>query len=148
MSYTFKDNTDEVLSALEKAIENGLTDIGMTAEGHAKREITKLVYSRGNNEKKYRLTGRLRNSITFAVSGEKAHISSYDDNNGNSYSYEGTAPDDKEKAVYIGTNVDYGSFVELGTSKMPPRPFIKPAATEHNDEYKKIMEAALKSAEP
>ncbi len=35
MSYTYKDNTDEVLTALEKAIENGLTAIGMTAEGHA-----------------------------------------------------------------------------------------------------------------
>ena len=75
MSITIKDNTDEFLFVFEKAIENGLTAIGMTAEGHAKREITKLVYSRGNNEKKYRLTGRLRNSITFAVSGEKAHIS-------------------------------------------------------------------------
>lgn len=148
MSYTYKDNTDEFLSAFEKAIENGLTAIGMTAEGHAKREITKLVYSRGNNEKKYRLTGRLRNSITFAVSGEKAHVSSYNDNDGNSYSYDGTAPDDKEKAVYIGTNVEYSPYVELGTSKMPPRPFIKPAATEHNEEYEKIMEAALKSAEP
>lgn len=148
MSLTIKDNTDAFLSALEKAIENGLTAIGMTAEGHAKREITKLVYSRGNNEKKYRLTGRLRNSITFAVSGEKAHISSYEDNEGNSYSYEGTAPDDKEKAVYIGTNVEYAPYVELGTSKMSPRPFLKPAATEHNDEYQKIMEAALKSADP
>lgn len=148
MSFTIKDNTDEFLHAMKKAIENGLTAIGMTAEGHAKREITKLVYSRGNNEKKYRLTGRLRNSITFAVSGEKAHVSSYNDNDGNSYSYDGTAPDDKEKAVYIGTNVEYSPYVELGTSKMPPRPFIKPAATEHNEEYEKIMEAALKSAKP
>ena len=108
-SYTTKDNTKEVLSALDKAIERGLEAIGLTAEGHAKREITKLVYSRGNNEKKYRLTGRLRNSITFAVSGEKAHVSSYNDNDGNSYSYDGTAPDDKEKAVYIGTNVEYAA---------------------------------------
>jgi hypothetical protein len=109
MSITIKDNTDEFLSAYEKAIENGLTAIGMTAERHAKREITKLVYSRGNNEKKYRLTGRLRNSITFAISGKKAHISSYNDNDGNSYSYDGAAPDDKEKAVYIGTNVEYAA---------------------------------------
>ena len=148
MSYTYKDNTDEVLSALEKAIGNGLTTIGMTAEGHAKEEITKLVYSRGNNEKKYRLTGRLRNSITFAISGEKAAISSYKDDDGNVYTYDETAPKDKEKAVYIGTNVEYAPYVELGTSKMPARPFLKPAATEHKDEYKKIMEAAMKSVEP
>lgn len=34
MSITFKDNTDEVLSALEKAKKNGLEAIGMTAEAH------------------------------------------------------------------------------------------------------------------
>lgn len=144
----YRDNSDLIVDALEKAINEGLTAIGMTAEGHAKREITKLVYSRGNNEKKYRLTGRLRNSITFAISGEKAHISSYNDNDGNYYSYSGTAPNDKEKAVYIGTNVEYGKHVELGTSKMAARPFLKPAATEHSEEYKRIMEAALKSADP
>lgn len=114
MSYTFKDNTDEVLDALEKAIENGLTAIGMTAEGHAKRKITDYPAVD---------TGRLRNSITYAVKAD-------------------------EKAVYIGTNVEYAPYVELGTRKMRARPFLKPAATEHNDEYKKIMEAALKSAEP
>ena len=35
MSYTYKDNTDEVLSALKMAKKNGLTAIGLTAEGHA-----------------------------------------------------------------------------------------------------------------
>lgn len=39
MSITIKDNTDEVLFAFEKAIENGLTDIGMTTKGHAKRNF-------------------------------------------------------------------------------------------------------------
>lgn len=139
MSLTIKDNTDEFLSLLEKAIENGLTAIGMTAEGHAKRKITDYPAVD---------TGRLRNSITFALSGEKANTPTYTDNKNGVYNYSGTAPDDKEKAVYVGTNVEYGSFVELGTSKMSPRPFLKPAATEHSEEYKKIMEAALKSAKP
>lgn len=100
MGYTFKDNTDVVLSKMEKAIENGLTAIGMTAEGHAKRKITDYPAVD---------TGRLRNSITFAISGEKANTSFYVDNNMNPYPYEGTAPDDKEKAVYIGTNVEYAA---------------------------------------
>lgn len=107
------DNTEQFLEYLDKAIVNGLTAIGMTAEGHAKRKITDYPAVD---------TGRLRNSITFEV-------------------------DKKEPAVYIGTNVEYGPYVELGTSKMPPRPFLKPAATEHSEEYKRIMEAALKSAE-
>lgn len=138
MSYTYKDNTEQVLSAFEKAIENGLTAIGITAEGHAKRKITDYPAVD---------TGRLRNSITFALSGEKANAQTYTDNKKGVYNYSGTAPDDMEKAVYIGTNVEYGSFVELGTSKMYPRPFLKPAAAEHNNEYKKLMESALKSAE-
>ena len=100
MSYTYKDNTDEVLTALEKAIENGLTAIGMTAEGHAKRKITDYPAVD---------TGRLRNSITFALSGEKANTPTYTDSEKGVYNYSGTAPDDKEKAVYIGTNVEYAA---------------------------------------
>ena len=105
MSYTYKDNTDEVLSALEKAKIRGLTAIGMTAEGHAKKKITQA---------KAVDTGRLRNSITFAVSGESANISSYSGDHGEEGgSYSGTAPNDKEKAVYIGTNVEYAPGIEL-----------------------------------
>ena len=61
MSYTYKDNTDEVLSALEKAKKRGLEAIGMAAEGHAKK-ITPVD------------TGRLRNSIAHAVESDAAYI--------------------------------------------------------------------------
>lgn len=64
-------------------------------------------------------TGRLRNSITNAV-------------------------ETGEQSVYIGTNVEYAAFVELGTSRMKPRPYLKPAATEHTAEYKSLAEQALK----
>lgn len=37
MNWTMKDNTDEVLSALEKAKKRGLEAIGLTVEGHAKK---------------------------------------------------------------------------------------------------------------
>ena len=59
-----EDNTKEVLSAMEKAIERGLEAIGLTAEGHAKKKLTKEVYT---GDKPYKLTGRLRNSITFRI---------------------------------------------------------------------------------
>lgn len=108
MSIRITDNTDEVLSSLEKAIKNGLTAIGLTAEGHAKKAAPVD-------------TGRLRNSITHAVKMD-------------------------EKAAYIGTNVEYAPYVELGTVNMSPRPFLKPAATEHRAEYERLMKAALENA--
>lgn len=61
MSYTFKDNSAEVLSALERAKKRGLEAIGLTAEGHAKKETPVD-------------TGRLRNSIAHAVEGNAAYI--------------------------------------------------------------------------
>ena len=61
MSVTIKDNTQQVLSALEKAKKQGLEAIGMTAEGHAKKETPVD-------------TGRLRNSMTHEVDDNAAYI--------------------------------------------------------------------------
>ena len=42
------DNTEEFLKYLNKALVNGLTAMGIEAEKYAKKEITRLVYSRGD----------------------------------------------------------------------------------------------------
>nr|DAG49137.1 MAG TPA: putative tail component [Caudoviricetes sp.]DAX86273.1 MAG TPA: putative tail component [Caudoviricetes sp.] len=89
-------------------------------------------------------TGALRNSITHTVT-----------NSG-------------ERAAYIGTNSEYGVYVECGTGIYYPggrqtpwvyqdekgdwhlthgqraKPFIKPAVAEHGEQYKRIIEAELK----
>ena len=139
MSYSYKDNTEEVLSAMEKAIERGLEAIGLTAEGHAKKKITQA---------KAVDTGRLRNSITFAVSGESANISSYSGDHGEEGgTYSGTAPNDKEKAVYIGTGVEYAIGIETGSHRNAGAVhFLQDAATNHTDEYKRLMEDSMKNA--
>ena len=87
-------------------------------------------------------TGRLRNSISHATDDDSA---------------------------YIGTNVEYGVYVELGTGiyaseggrstpwsykddegnwhttvGMKPRPFLAPAVQEHVDEYKELVENYMK----
>lgn len=49
-----------------------------------------------------------------------------------------------EEAAYIGTNVEYAPYVELGTSKMGARPFLRNAVSNYADEYKKIIEDSLK----
>ena len=41
--------------------------------------------------------------------------------------------------VYIGTNVEYGKWVENGTSRQKPHPYLKPAVTQHMDEYRSII---------
>lgn len=88
-------------------------------------------------------TGNLRNSITHQV-----------------------VP--SEPAVYIGTNVEYAAYVELGTGKYYPggrqepwvyqdakgqwhlthgqraQPFIKPAVADHPQQYKGIIEGEMK----
>lgn len=89
-------------------------------------------------------TGNLRNSITHTVA------------------------DNGERAAYVGTNSEYGVYVECGTGiyypggRQTPRvyqdakgnwhlthgqrakPFIKPAVAEHGEQYKRIIEAELK----
>ena len=145
MSYTYKDNTAEALAALKRAKKRGLEAIGLTAEGHAKKKLTKEVYT---GDKPYKLTGRLRNSITFAVSGEPANIQSYSGDHGETGgSYSGSAPDDKDMAVYIGTGVEYAVGIETGSHrKAGGVHFLQDAAANHTDEYKQIMEDALKNA--
>lgn len=142
MSYTYKDNTDEVLAALERAKKRGLEAIGLTAEGHAKKKITQA----GAVD-----TGRLRNSITYALAGEETHVKSYKADKGGkdreTYTYDGTADGKKGSGVYIGTNVEYAPGIELGTHRSAGAVhFLQDAVANHTDEYKRIMEDSMKNA--
>ena len=63
MKVEFNNNSEQVLSAMGKAVERGLEAIGLTAEGYAK-ENTPVD------------TGRLRNSISHAVEDDAVYIGS------------------------------------------------------------------------
>lgn len=89
-------------------------------------------------------TGNLRNSISHTV-------------------------DEDEPAVYIGSNVEYAAYVELGTGKYtdggrptpwvyqddngnwhwtagnPAQPFLAPAVKDHQTTYRNIIEDELKN---
>ena len=65
-------------------------------------------------------TGRLRNSITH------------------------TTDDD---AAYIGTNVEYAVYVEMGTVNTPAQPYLKPAAADHMEKYRSILKSELQGSE-
>lgn len=140
-----RDNTKEVLNLLDAAIRRGNEAIGLSAEGHAKNKITRA----GAVD-----TGRLRNSITYALAGEAPHVKQYrgykrgeGEEKRAIYGYEGVAPGKKGDGVYIGTNVEYAEGIELGTHrKAGAVHFLKDAATGHTAEYKRIMEESLKNA--
>lgn len=148
-------NKEELLALLDQIAEGILTEWGLTVERYAKAKCPVD-------------TGRLRNSITWALGGKGAAISEYkgSDTHGSNAStvkrgiagkpappphtghYSGTAPKDAEgkRSVYVGTNVKYAQYVELGTKRMGPRPFLKPAVTDHISEYMDILRGYLEAA--
>lgn len=124
VSVSVVDNTDEIKKLMENEIASALEEIGIMAEGYAKIELSTPKTHADGTERPNVDTGRLRNSITHAV-----------------------RMDGQEKAVYIGTNVEYAPYVEMGTSRARPYPYLRPAATNHLDEYKAKIEEYLKNAE-
>lgn len=65
-------------------------------------------------------TGRLRNSITHQQYDENTEI--------------------------IGTNVEYAPYLELGTYRMAARPYLRPAAENHGEEYRRVIVSEYKKA--
>lgn len=49
-----------------------------------------------------------------------------------------------KNTAYIGTNVEYGPYVEMGTTNTKAQPYLKPAIADHIQEYKSIVEQELK----
>ncbi len=102
-NFRMTSHKDEVLDELDNALEVALEEIGLTAEGFAKKKCPVD-------------TGRLRNSISHAA---------------------------KEQTVYIGTNVEYAVYVEMGTKNTKSQPYLRPAVTEHKDTYRAIVKRNL-----
>lgn len=70
-------------------------------------------------------TGRLRASITHST-------------------------DTENTCVYIGTNVEYAIYQEVGTSKMSAanggQGYLRPAISRHIDEYKELIKSYMSQA--
>ena len=62
-------------------------------------------------------TGNLRNSISHAPGGKNT--------------------------MYVGTNVEYAPYVELGTRRAKAQPYLRPAAENHGAEYKRVIETEM-----
>ena len=123
-----------VEESLEQATKRALRAVGMQAV----KDVVKNVPVD---------TGLLRNSITFAVSGESANKSTYGSKTGNKTgSYSGKAPNEKVPAVHIGTNVEYAKYVQFGTYKMDARDFLNAPLRANLKKYREILIDYLKNA--
>ena len=135
----FKDNSKEYKDLLNQAIRRGLRTIGMRAETHAKENCPVD-------------TGYARNSITYALSGETAAISSYKADRGKNGKppktgkYSGTMGKIEDNYVAVGSNVEYFPFIEEGARGRQARHVLRKAATDHKDEYKQILTDSIKNA--
>ena len=95
----------------------------LSAEASAKRQALEVIGGKAEGYAKALCpvdTGRLRNSITHQQMDENTEV--------------------------IGTNVEYAPYVELGTSRMGARPYLRPAAENHTAEYRAIIARIMRNA--
>lgn len=131
MSVEIQDHSAEVSAEIKAALLRGLEKIGLVAEGYAKKLCPVD-------------TGNLRNSITHVV-------------------------DEQEPAAIIGTDNEYAAYVCLGTGKYADggrptpwvykdakgqfhwtagnkaQPFLKPAVSDHAEQYRDILKKELEN---
>lgn len=108
-------NLPLIKGKIQDAITDALIEIGVTVEGEAAKRAP-VGTPESTHKKGYR-GGSLRQSITSQL---------VDDNK-----------------VAIGTNIEYATYVELGTSKMKAKPYLRPALDDKRDEIPKILEKHL-----
>lgn len=112
-------NIDVAREAMDDAISLALHEIGMQAVNYAKLELNRPKPHADGKVRPNVDTSTLVNSITHQVQGDTA---------------------------YVGTNVEYAAYVELGTRKSRPYPYLVPAARDHAKEYGDIMKEYLQNA--
>lgn len=147
-----KDNTKDIMQAVDDKIKLALGLMGEVVEGYAKDDCPVD-------------TGLLRNSITYAVSGQGTATTSYHASYGSNRSksgkrisagnknagsvrvgrYAGTIGNASENACYVGSNVEYAPVVEFKdiSHKVGKAHFLRDAGHNHIDELKDVAQKAL-----
>ena len=94
---------DKYIEAVRRGNTKGLTAAAMEVQGQASEIAPKI-------------TGNLRNSITYKV---------------------------KEEEAIVGTNVEYAPYVEFGTSKMEAQPYLEPSLHNNKKKIEKLLKDAI-----
>lgn len=127
------DNSDRILREFDRKIALACEMIGSEAERNAKEDCPVD-------------TGRLRNSITYAVKGGQGLANQEPGEQADPEEYR-KLTEPEEKTVYIGTNVKYAPPVELRdvNHKSGKAHFLRDAVANHGKKYEEIAKTALKS---
>jgi len=127
------DNSGRILSEFDRKIALACELIGVEAERYAKEDCPVD-------------TGRLRNSITYAVKEGQGLANQESGEQADPDEYRKLA-EPEEKTVYIGTNVKYASKIELKdmAHKSGKAHFLRDAVTKHKDKYKEIAKKTLEN---
>lgn len=114
------DNSKEMVEYMQQQLETALMTIGQKAEDFAKGDTPVD-------------TGRLRNSINWAT------------NTGSGTGDDAPKATPEKGTVYIGTNVEYGVYVEYGDMKhkVGKKHFLRDAMANNGDYFKELIRAAL-----
>ena len=103
MQVRIVNHADDFNEAIRAKVPIALEKCGLAGEGYAKFKCPVD-------------TGRLRNSITHAISGN---------------------------TVNIGSNVEYAAYVELGTSRQRAQPYLTPAVQNHEAQYYTLIRRTM-----
>lgn len=109
-----KDNTPQVLSKLDKAVEAGLVACCIELEN---RIVTIMT------QEKIVDTGRLRGSITWKTPFMRSKT------RGPAKDGDGVRSTPQKNEAYVGTNVEYAPYVEYGVSAKGERSSLKTRKT-------------------
>lgn len=117
----FIDNSDIFKAAMEHKAEMILTAVGIFVEGEAAELLNKpMPHKHGVTPRPYIDTGNLRGSINHR------YVPS-------------------EKAVHIGTDVEYAKYIHDGTSKIEPNKFLREAVEINEDQIRDYIIGGMKN---
>lgn len=111
MSVTIKSYRKEREAEIMDGLQKSMEKVGALVERQAKINVTQSPPSHPQVQ-----TGRLRSSIIHQVTTNNNEI-----------------------VAEIGTNVRYGKYLEFGTVKMPPYPWLFPAVEQSKSAIVEIL---------
>lgn len=140
LDFKIENNFEEFYSNYDEAKERMMYAIG----SQWLKRVTEIITNRHKNAREgvgIVDTGRLRGSMSFSTS-ERSEKSTKKVKENKANDYINKKAEDGQ--LFVGTNVEYAEYIEIGNSKMKARPFLSASLTEYKQEYKDLAEEVLK----